>query len=112
MTQESKSIRNPNWQPMPAGTLKALAFRLKLRRRIQVGLLAGIILTGILAIILPQLDITTPLSPLFDSNYGDITCTEVRRALASKGKVSPEVQQKMQEHLLNCRACQKRAACR
>jgi len=97
---------------MPAGTLKTFAFRLKLWRRIQITLLIGIILTGVLTAVLPYFHITTPISLLFDSDFGGITCTEVRRVLASNDKPTPDVQQKMQEHLLSCRACQKRAACR
>ena len=57
MTQNNKSIRNMEWQPMPVGTLKTFAFRLKFWRRIQITVLIGIILTGVLAAVLPYFHI-------------------------------------------------------
>ena len=106
----SKFTANENeWQPLPAGTLNELASRLKTQRRLRLASQFGGVACVVIAAIGLSLFSASRTASMKEPNFGGITCTEVRRVMMdlAANPPAPDVEQRVQEHLRQCPACQK-----
>ncbi len=93
------------WDPCPPGTLGGMVQALRVQRRIRQLTQAGVVATSFAILLAVGFWSVQQLQP--EPSYGGITCSEVRSHGRDylMGQVSPELAQKIADHLKQCEPC-------